>query len=194
MIDTYHQNISTHRINATRIVIRSTWNGEKITTEVLPTEVGVSQSTKPQPLPSFHAANLFAKNPKEDLAEIFSLLAKTREHLGKNEDQRNSRLLRLIDAARMHNRSDLQLLRVIEMWQSRHRRDEPLESCVIAELAAMPVEADLSGDIKRHERAAAAVKKIHEFLNTDTAGLRITPAQGQQLCQRIMSHATLPES
>ncbi len=56
-----------------------------------------------------------------------------------------------------------------------------------------PSDDDLSGDRKRHERATAAVNRIHEFLKTDTAGLRITPSQATELCNRIQGHATLPE-
>lgn len=53
---------------------------------------------------------------------------------------------------------------------------------------------DLSGNRKHHERAAASVKQIHGILNSNFAGLRITPTQGQELCNRIQAHATLPET
>ncbi len=166
-------------------------------------------STDQGDLPPFHAANLFANNPAGDLPEIFRLLARTREHLGTDDDQRYSRLLRLMDAARMYGANDITLLKWIAFWQQQGTRGETLDTCVIGNLKLIDNQAKIKAAAAKAEsdrmqtgegfsspldRANAAVEAIHQCLRTPHAGLRITPDQGKALCERIMMHATLPES
>lgn len=49
-------------------------------------------------------------------------------------------------------------------------------------------------DKVRRLQGEAAMKQIQKLLSTDFAGLRITPTQAAELCNRIQMHATLPES